>query len=108
MLLSAAVVSGGLDCKLLHWDVSDKNLISSRTLGKPCAVALHLLPSKALATQLVSNLCFSNSSPCIVQRSQCKPAGYLQELEGLCKTASTRLNTCLCLHPVHDSLLMSS
>lgn len=28
-----AAVSGGLDCKLLHWDTDSRNLVSSRSVG---------------------------------------------------------------------------
>lgn len=31
--VSAAVISGGLDCKLIHWDVSSKCILGSRQAG---------------------------------------------------------------------------
>ena len=31
--VSAAVISGGLDCKLIHWDVSSKSILGSRQAG---------------------------------------------------------------------------
>ena len=34
--VSAAVISGGLDCKLIHWDVSCKRILGSRQAGMQC------------------------------------------------------------------------
>ncbi len=32
--LFAAVISGGLDCKLIHWDTTTRGVISTRQAGE--------------------------------------------------------------------------